>query len=102
MRAIQFERSDCGDGATEVLTVCRIDAPHPLAGELVIQVEAGRASDSERDFVGLYDLDGDALDVGNSTWSIVRPEELSAEKIADIEASWETGTSTVRRVEVQS
>jgi hypothetical protein len=98
--AIQFERS--GDGATELLTVCRIDAPHPLAGELVIQIEAGHATDDEREFVGLYDLDGDQLSTGNCTWECVAPEELLAEQIAEIEVSWETGTSTVRRVEVQS
>jgi hypothetical protein len=48
------------------------------------------------DFVGLYDLDGDRLDVGNADWEAV--SEAPAEVIEQVEQGWETGTSTVERL----
>lgn len=88
---IRFLRTDLD--ASEVLTVVRFDrsAPKHLAGTLAIQITSG--PEVGDDFVGLYTLDGDRIDTGNYSWSIVT--RLSLAKIETIRSDWETGTSSV-------
>ena len=86
---IRFTRRDLNDNATETLTLVRLDSN----GSLAIQIEAG-TPDHLGDFVGLYDLDGDQLQLGNETWEIVEAQEFvgdEARKLArelEMDASW--------------
>lgn len=89
--AIRWERRDYTDGASEILTLCKIDGDD----DYVIQITSGL--DAGDDFVGLYDLDGEQIPLGNNTWEIVC--DAPAELIAEIEQNWESGTTTVNRVQ---
>ncbi len=70
---IRFTRHEPNeDGTYETLTLVRLDSD----GSLAIQIETGtpdswKRDPNDRSFVGLYDLDGDALNVGNESWEIV-------------------------------
>ena len=89
MSALRWTRTD-GD-ASEILTVVRIEGRVGLA----VEVCAGPAIGDE--FVGLYDLDGDALNLASGTWEAVDECELTTEQIESIRLDWESGTSTVER-----
>jgi hypothetical protein len=84
------------DGASETLTVVRVDGQDALAIQITTGPETGD------DFVGLYDLDGDQLETANCAWGIVDASEIPADVIESIERDWESGTSVVRRIEVRS
>lgn len=114
---IQFTRHDPNEpgGTHETMTLVRRDRD----GTLAVQVETGTPATWSRDpndrtFVGLFDLDGDAIRVGNEAWLIVentifRDKDVRALSAAteikfaspmtrgDVEAAlmnaWETGTS---------
>jgi hypothetical protein len=72
------------DGAFEVLSLIQIDGLDGYA----VQVTA----DGD-DFVGLYDLDGDAINLSNMTWTLC--SSAPAEAIESVANGWETGTTTV-------
>ena len=87
---IRWTRTE-GD-SSEVLTLVRIDGQD----DLVIQVTTG--PDIGDDFVGLYDLDGDALPLLNRSWTAVDEAEVTAEQIEEIGASWALGLTLVERI----
>lgn len=61
----------------------------------LIQITSG--PDMGDDFVGLYTLDGDRVELGNGwTWEVVG--EAPIEVVNAIETGWETGTSVVTRI----
>ncbi len=62
----------------------------------VVQVTTG--ADAGDDFVGLYDLDGDQIQLGNETWTVVGKDEVSPDTIAEVEGNWECGLSVVTRL----
>jgi hypothetical protein len=114
---IQFTRHDPNEpGSYETLTLVRLDSDRSLA----IQVETGtpetwRKDPNDRTFVGLYDLDGDQLELGNENWEIAEDptfngaeadalaETLGLQRtgapmpaatvLAGLLRSWESGTS---------
>jgi hypothetical protein len=99
-------RTDRSDDASEVLTLVRLTSGR-LAGKgfasqdldgreypYLVQVTTG--PDMGDDFVGLYDLDGDKIDVGNADWVAVG--KAPAEVIEQIENGWESGSSVVTRI----
>jgi hypothetical protein len=92
MSAIRFNRIDLSDGASEILTVVRIDGEDELRIEICAGPEIGD------DFVGLYDLDGDQLQLGNISWETVDAAEVPTDVIAAIESDWESGTSVMERI----
>ena len=92
MSAVRFTRRDVSDGASEILTVVRLDGSTDLA----IEICAGPGIGD--DFVGLYDLDGDQLRVGNCTWEAVDEAEVPADVVTSIETDWESGTNVVERL----
>jgi hypothetical protein len=59
-----------------------------------VQITTGL--DTGDDFVGLYNLDGDKLDLGNCEWEAVA--EVPAEVIEQIENGWESGSNVVERI----
>ena len=104
--APQFTRTDRSDGASEVLTLVKLTSG-PLAGKsftsqdldgreypYLVQITTG--ADVGDDFVGLYDLDGDKVDVGNAEWVTVA--KVPAEVIEQIENGWESGSNVVARI----
>lgn len=103
----RFVRTDPSDGSSEVLTLVELTSGR-LAGETfasaelegreypyLVQVTSG--PDPGDDFDGLFDLDGDRIDVMNSQWSIVT--EAPAEVVEQIEFGWEYGNTVVARLE---
>lgn len=91
---IRFIRRDEGS-ATETLTLVRLDD----SSDLAIQIETGTpetwAKDpNDRTFVGLYDLDGDQLQLGNKSWEIVEAVEFVGDearmlaRALEIDAGW--------------
>ena len=91
MSAVRYRRTDSSDGASEILTVVRIDGE----SDFVIEICSGPGIGD--DFVGLYDLDGDQLRTGNCSWEVVDESEVPAEVIEMIETDWESGTNVVAR-----
>lgn len=67
---------------SEVLTLVRVDGHDGL----FVQVTSG--DEVGDDFVGLYDLDGDSVDLGNCEWSLV--EDMPAEEIEEKLREWDT------------
>lgn len=92
MSAVRWTRTDSSDGAHEILTLVRRDE----TGDVVVQVTTG--PDVGDDFVGLYDLDGERLQLGNETWEVIGEDEVSPELIAEVEGNWECGSSVVTRL----
>lgn len=92
MSTVRWARTDQCDGAHEILTLVRRDA----VGDVVVQVTTG--ADDGDDFVGLYDLDGDQIQLGTETWTVVGEDEISPETIAEVEGNWECGSSVVTRL----
>lgn len=92
------------DGASEVLRLVVLDdGAKFVCAELdgaeypyLVQVTAGPGPGD--DFVGLYDLDGERVEIVNREWELAT--DAPPEVIDQIERGWESGTSTVRRVEV--
>lgn len=80
------------DGASEILTIVRIDGQTDLAVEVCSGPEIGD------DFVGLYDLDGDQIRTGNCSWEAVDESEIPDDVVTTIETDWERGTSIVKRL----
>lgn len=67
---IQFTRRDQSDDSVETLTLVRLDGDNFLA----LQIETGtpeswKRDPNDRNFVGMYDLDGDPIQV-DETWEI--------------------------------
>lgn len=104
--APRFTRTDRSDGASEVLTLVKLTSG-PLAGKRFVSqdldgreypylVQITTGPDVGDDFVGLYDLDGDKVDVGNADWVTVA--EAPAEVIEQIETSWATRFNEVARI----
>lgn len=102
--APRFFRRDCSDDATEVLTLVRLTGAHAgskfTSGDLdgrrypyLVQITTG--PDTGDDFVGLYDLDGDKVDLGNCEWEAVA--KAPPEVIEQIENGWECGSNIVTR-----
>jgi hypothetical protein len=76
---VRFTRTARHDGAEETLTVVRYD------GDLVVQVT------TDEDMVGLYDLDGDRINLRNgSEWEMVDAAEVPADVVEGIEG-WDCG-----------
>ncbi len=100
MSALRWTRTDQSDGAHEILTIVRIDGQTDLCVEVCAGPEIGD------DFVGLFDLDGEQLTLGNCSWDAVDasevPSEVRAEVVTTIETDWEHGSTIVERLEVQS
>lgn len=94
MSALRWTRTG-DDGASEILTIVRVDGRSDLAVEICAGSEVGD------DFVGLYDLDGDQITTGNCSWEAVDANEVGPEIVETIETDWELGTSVVARL-VQS
>jgi hypothetical protein len=92
MSAVRFRRTDHFDGASEILTVVRVD------GEADLRIEICAGPKVGDDFVGLYDLDGDQLQVGNCSWEVVDETHVPADIIAAIETDWESGSNFVERL----
>ncbi len=90
MSAVRWARTEYD--ASEVLTLVRLDD----SGDLAIQITAGPAEGD--DFVGLYDLDGDQIQLANRAWTVVGEGDVPAEQIAEIGDTWESGTSVVARI----
>lgn len=76
--AIQFTRKDLSDGATETLTLVRLDSD----GSLAVRIEAG-TPDDPGDFVGLYDIDGDQIGLGNESWELFDDAEFTGREALD-------------------
>jgi hypothetical protein len=97
----RFTRTD-SDDASEVLTVVKLTSGKLFASQdldgreypYLVQITTG--PDVGDDFVGLYDLDGDKVDVGNADWVTVA--EAPAEVIEQIESGWESGSNVVERI----
>lgn len=105
-RFTRTDRTDRTDRTSEILTLVRLTsgarvdhgfvcadldgARYPYLVQITTGTEPGD------DFVGLYDLDGEAIDVGNAEWEIVT--EAPAEVIEQIETSWESGSNEVVRI----
>jgi hypothetical protein len=85
---IRWNRTDFTDGASEVLTLCQLE------GDYVIQVTSG--PNVGDDFVGLYDLDGDGIQLGNFSWEVAT--DAPSELLAEVEQNWESGTTCVSRI----
>jgi hypothetical protein len=100
--AIRFTREQ-GDGASEILTIVRLDGGEEhvaacLDGRrtpYLVEVCAGPKIGD--DFVGLYDLDGDQIQIGNASWEAAG-DDVPADVIEAVESGWENGTSIVRRL----
>lgn len=99
MSALRWKRSQLSwDGheaieSSEILTLVRID------GETEIRVEICTGPEIGDDFVGLYDLDGDQLQLGNCSWEAVDASEVPADVVEDIDMNWDMGgTCTVERL----
>ncbi len=116
---IQFTRRDPSDNSTETLTLVRLDSD----GSLAIQIETGtpetwKKDPNDRQFVGLYDLDGDALSLGNDEWEIAEDQVFrskdavalreacgiegdgdlpAAEVLEPLMQNWESGNSVCER-----
>ena len=90
--AVRWTRTDPSDGAHEILTLVRRDA----VGGVVVQVTTG--ADAGDDFVGLYDLDGDQIQLGNETWTVLAEDEVSPDTVAEVVGNWECGSSVVTRI----
>jgi hypothetical protein len=93
--ALRWTRTDQSDGASEILTIVRIDGQTDLCVEVCAGPEVGD------DFVGLYDLDGDQLTLGNCSWEAVDASEVPAEVVTSIETDWEHGSTIVERFEAR-
>lgn len=91
MSAARWTRTDT-DGASEILTLVKIDGRDGLCVEICAGPEVGD------DFVGLYDLDGDQLSLGNCTWEAVDASEIPAAIVENFASDWESGSSTVTRL----
>jgi hypothetical protein len=98
--ALRWKRTEL-DGATEdgepiesteILTLVRID------GETEIRIEICAGPEIGDDFVGLYALDGDQLQLDNCSWDAVDASEVPAEVIITIETDWECGSCRVERL----
>ena len=94
--AVRWTRTAC-DGASEILTLVRLDSETRLCGDLAIEICAG--PEVGDDFVGLYSLDGDQLNLGNASWSAVEEARVSRRLVSRIARDWESGTSTVTRLD---
>lgn len=100
--APRFLRVDGSD--RDALALVRLTSGHLAGTDFPCQDLDGRdypylvqvTSGPDSVFRGLFDLDGDPVDVGNAEWEIVT--EAPAEVIAQIETSWESGTSVVTRL----
>ena len=88
--APRLVRSDLGDGASEVLTLVKINGLDGYYVEVCAGPEAGD------DFVGLYSLDGDALPSFDYTWE--RAELVPAWALEAVEHGWESGSNRVTRL----
>lgn len=87
--AVRFVRTDLSDGATEVLTLVRVEG----IADYMVEVCAGpNVGDG---FVGLYDLDGSQRR-GDYEWEAVSraPDEV----ICAIEENWAIGNMVVERM----
>lgn len=90
--AIRFTRTDSNDGASEILTIVHVDGdPADL-----FRVEVCAGPEVGDDFVGLYDLDGDQIRLGNAEWEAA--EDVPDDVIEAVELGWESGTNTVKRL----
>jgi hypothetical protein len=79
VRFLRTERHE--GGASEVLTVCR------LGRRYVVQVTTG--PEIGEDFVGLYDLDGERINLAHGqTWSVARRVPT---RVADAVSGWDLG-----------
>ena len=87
----QYTRRNHDGNAVETLSLVRRDRD----GELVVQIESGTPADRERDFVGLYSVDGDQLQLGNETWELA--EDVPDAAADEIFADWESGSYLVER-----
>lgn len=100
--AHRFSRTGA-DGASEILTLAKLTNGEIFVSEdldgaeypYLVQVTAGQELGT--DFVGLYDLDGSRVDVGNSSWVAVTEAPVAV--IEQIESGWETGSNVVTRFE---
>lgn len=82
--------------ATHILRLVTLDE-HPELSPAV-QVTAG--PNTGADFVGIYTLDGDALDgLGNVHWELL--DETSASVIESLEANWSCGTDSIDRADFE-
>ena len=91
-RVVRWQRTDRSDGASEILTLVRVDGREGLAIEVCSGPNIGD------DVVGLFDLDGDALNAGVGTWSAVDEAEVTPEQIAAIGERWGIRTNRVERL----
>lgn len=57
----------------------------------LVQVVAGDTADG--DFVGIFDLDGDRVEVGGVGWVVA--EDVPADVVEQIESGWATGLREV-------
>lgn len=92
MAVLRWVRTDQSDGASEILTLVQIDGDSQLRIEICAGPEIGD------DFVGLYDLDGDQIQLGNCSWEAVDESEVPADVITSIETDWESGSNVVTRM----
>jgi hypothetical protein len=90
--AVRFRRTDQSDGASEILTVVRLDGETDLSIEICAGPEIGD------DFVGLYDLDGEQMNLGKASWEAVDAAEVPTDVIEAIETDWESGSNIVERL----
>lgn len=91
MKTLRWKRTDQSDGASEILTIVRID------GDFRYYVEICSGPNVGDDFVGLYTLEGDQVRLSNCSWEVVSnpPREI----IVQIETDWESGSNVIERLE---
>jgi hypothetical protein len=93
-RAIRWTRIDQSDGASEILTIVRLNV-------WMVEVHAGPGVGEN--FVGLYDLDGEAFEAGScplgSCLEVADASEVPAEVVTMIETDW--ARSRMRRDKIR-
>jgi hypothetical protein len=87
----RFLRTDQSDGASEVLAMVAVerDSDGAQLGRYVQVMSGPEVGD---DFVGLFDLDGDRVELWNVSWEIVEPTDFER---AEILEGWCHGNTTV-------
>lgn len=91
---IRFVRRDLSDGAIEILTIVRVEGREDYFVEVCAGPNVGD------DFVGLYDLEGDKVDLGNVEWEAADGRGAADDAlVAAVEDNFANGNVTVERVE---
>lgn len=83
--SIRFLRED-NDGSTEALTIVQL-----LNDCKNYYIEVCSGPDIGDDFIGLYDLEGNRIEIGNQNWEAV--EFVSQEIIDYVICEWSSGLS---------